>query len=348
MVIMVKEDAEDLRSRTLRNLRRAPKVKARVALLHDFFIHNVVRYEYMFDEFLESLKSAYERGRGELEGFKQEMEGGGKASGIAFSLASLGIDCKLFTKSGEIGEKMAGLLLLGVEVKSYQGIPGLATTLGFLPDINIEMRYPGSNENFPPSLILKENFKDIDLISINNYWLNRSGGELLQHVLENTECPVYLTTGSPLGHERDFIILFNILKNRGERVRISLSETKALSYMDALGVEHGEDRLSVDEVSELSGKLDCSVDLHTPDYAITYEHIVPTFRLKTIYRSIGAGNLWDGGNIYGILGGLKADERLVLANGLAGYRISQTSSWVKLPALEDVITFIEKNSLKAI
>ncbi len=348
MVMMVKENAEDLKARTLRALRSPPKLKARAVFLHDFFIHSIVRYEYSFDEFLESLRDAYERGSGELQGFRQEVEGGGQASGIAFSLASLGVDCKLLTRAGEMGEKMSDLLLPGVEVKSFQGTPGLATTLGFPPDINIGMCYPGSNENFPPSLIIKEDFSEVDLICINNYWLNRSGGELLQHVLEKTKSRIYLTTGNPAGHERDFLILFNILRNSKGRVRTSLSEAEALYYMRAFEIDHTGDRLSVDEVSDLSGMLGCSVDLHTPDYTISSKYIVPTFRLKTIYRSIGAGNLWDGGNIYGILARLKADERLVLANGLAGLRISQVSTWLKRATLDDVRAFVEENTLKAI
>ena len=348
MVIMVKEDADDLKARTLQNLRHSPRIKAKVLLIHDFFIHNVIRYEYLFEEFIDSLKEAYEMGGGELPGFRQEVLGGGYASNIAFSLASLGVNCKLLIKGGEFAAEMATRLFPSVEIISYQGTPGLTTTLEFSPNINIEMSYPGSNDNFPPSLIMGESFNDVDLVSINNYWINRSGAELLQYVLEKTSCPIYLTTGNPLGHEKDFIILFNTLLDNGERLRISLSETEAPIYMAALGIAHRGDRITVDEIGELSAALGCSVDLHTPDYAITSKYMVPTFRLRTIYRSMRASNLWNGGNIFGTLMGLKGDERMVLANGLAGLRISQTGSWMKCPTLEDVMGFMEKNSLKAI
>jgi sugar/nucleoside kinase (ribokinase family) len=348
MVIMVKEDAEDLRARTLRDLKSLPKPKARALLLHDFLMRDMVRYDYSFEEFVGSLVEAYNDGGGVLQGFRQEIEGSGQASSVALSLASLGIDCCLFIRGGEIAKRVADLLIPGVKVTSYPGTLGLTINFSFLPDINVEMCYPGSNENFPPSLILGEDLSGFDIISINNYWLNRSGGELLQYILGKANRTIYLTTGNPEGHERDFLILFKALKGSGGRARASLSEAEALVYMEALGIDHVEDRLSVDEVAELSEALGCYVDVHTPDYTITSGYIVPTFRLKTIYRSIGAGDLWDGGNIYGLLMGLEGDVRATLANGLSGYQISQVGSWLKRPALEDVITFIGRNSLKAI
>jgi sugar/nucleoside kinase (ribokinase family) len=56
-------------------------------------------------------------------------------------------------------------------------------------------------------------------------------------------------------------------------------------------------------------------------------------------RTTGAGDTWNGGNILGILLGLSPEQRLLLANAVAGSFIESREAL--RPTLSDTVSFIE-------
>ena len=68
--------------------------------------------------------------------------------------------------------------------------------------------------------------------------------------------------------------------------------------------------------------------------------IVPAIQIPKIYRTTGAGDAWNAGNLFADLLNFKLDERLLFANLVAGYYIS--SSEPMHPSIENIIHFINE------
>ena len=85
------------------------------------------------------------------------------------------------------------------------------------------------------------------------------------------------------------------------------------------------------------------VDLHTQDYVKSVYNNkesgqIPTFNIKP-KRLTGAGDAWNAGDIFGETIGLSDNLRLMLANALAAYYISDSDG--RHPTKKELIKFLE-------
>ena len=92
------------------------------------------------------------------------------------------------------------------------------------------------------------------------------------------------------------------------------------------------------------------LSIHTSRLALTVNKSVsyaPTYQIKPL-RTTGAGDTWNGGNILGILLGLAPEQRLLLANAVAGAFIESPSA--SRPDVDTLISFVEnrKNTINEI
>ncbi|TXT57672.1 MAG: hypothetical protein BAJATHORv1_10375 [Candidatus Thorarchaeota archaeon] len=99
----------------------------------------------------------------------------------------------------------------------------------------------------------------------------------------------------------------------------------------------------IDAAKHLSLETGIRVDLHTPQFAATIEEdvvtAVPTFDVVPKI-SLGAGDTWNAGNIYGTLLTLEHVDRLAFANAAAALYVS--SSKTRHASLDEIITFLKR------
>ncbi|MCW4030819.1 MAG: PfkB family carbohydrate kinase, partial [Candidatus Bathyarchaeota archaeon] len=90
------------------------------------------------------------------------------------------------------------------------------------------------------------------------------------------------------------------------------------------------------------------IDLHTTVFSATLtrkkEAIVPAFKVKVL-RATGAGDAWNAGNILGYGNALSDECRLLLANAVAAYYISEPHG--VHPTRQNLIKFIKNSTLKS-
>jgi sugar/nucleoside kinase (ribokinase family) len=83
----------------------------------------------------------------------------------------------------------------------------------------------------------------------------------------------------------------------------------------------------MDAARVLAKHLPARIDLHTTVFSATFtkknEIIVPAFKVKAL-RATGAGDAWNAGNIIGDANALSDECRLVLANAIAAYYLSDS------------------------
>jgi sugar/nucleoside kinase (ribokinase family) len=100
----------------------------------------------------------------------------------------------------------------------------------------------------------------------------------------------------------------------------------------------------ISALGSLKKKIPARVDFHTSLFSASAQDtvtVVPTIPLTKVYRSTGAGDVWNAANIFTDLLGFADDERLLFANIVAGHYIS--SPEILPPSLDMVINFIKNN-----
>jgi sugar/nucleoside kinase (ribokinase family) len=112
--------------------------------------------------------------------------------------------------------------------------------------------------------------------------------------------------------------------------------------------EHRFDELAVEAARVLANHLPARIDLHTTTFSATFtkktEVFVPTFKVKAL-RATGAGDAWDAGNILGDRNALSDECRLMLANAVAAYYLSDIDG--EHPTLQKLAKFVEAFDLNA-
>ena len=74
---------------------------------------------------------------------------------------------------------------------------------------------------------------------------------------------------------------------------------------------------------------------------------IPSFKVKVV-DTTGAGDVFHGGYIFGILKGLSLKDTIQFASALAALKCAKVGGRVGIPNLNETITFLEQNSLSEI
>lgn len=340
---------------------------ADVVVMHDFFVDHIVSFERSFESVIDEITSLSRQGGGHTIA-RQQLLGGGKAVNTCSALASLGVKTHYIGKTDAFGLYLLDFFLgrKGVDISHVKagGRLGLTTALempykGRL--VNVMCNDSASNVDFD---FLDLDDSDLDLIRktdcllLADWSLNLKGSELAEGVFDfarkESSCLIFFDPGDPSWRKQDIPSLMEKVILKGNLDVLSVNESEAFwlaaclrnKTMNALG-DSAPRTGGIDWGRVLSQHLNCRIDLHTPLFAATFEkgkeYIAPTYDVP-VYRTTGAGDCWNAGDLYGVLIGLSHTNRLLLANAVAAYYISHSKG--DHATKEGLIEFIKAHSTR--
>lgn len=348
---------------------RGMKPQLEATLLPDFFLDHFLPYESPLDVFIDDVSKIASHGGGNIPFKRLVLSQGGNATNTALALARLDAKVHLIVRTDGLG-----LVLLrhffrgsGADLSHVKTDGRLASTIALEVEregklANVMINDSGSVVDFGFDTLTHG---DLDVISNSNFvgifnWTqNLEGGKLLlgllHHLEKNRAVKTFFDSGDPTPRSSERGILMNDLM-RSKRLDVfSLNENEAVQFALSL-----DPKLSLERRVNTPGaaltcarfihdKLGVQVDLHTKDYAVSLVRgevsFAPSF-IVPIRRSTGAGDAWNAGNIYGRACDLAPDERLLLANAVAGYYIS--SPYARHPSRRDLSSFLERTKVRNI
>jgi ribokinase len=341
----------EMKEELIEKLKEKITKEFKIVLMPHFCVDNIIQYKETYGSFTKKLEKIVNRGGGNLV-IKQDLQRGGKAANCASALASLGFPPYLIVKTNELGYKLLEYFFAKKDVILSHVSKGgeLAFTTAIeLKGANIMISYPGSVSKFGPKDLTdkdKKLIREADIVSISDWGINEKGTYLTKYVFnvikKEGKGKTFFDPGdsSPKGN-----------KEKAEIERL-LKEILAKGMVDILSVNEDEVkrygrvanfRMAIDYLRKMT-----RVDLHTKDYARSFSKDKETERIPTFEvqpkRLTGAGDAWNAGDIFGELMGLSDNLRLMLANAVAAYYISEPKG--NHPTREDLIKFLEVASFK--
>jgi len=349
----------------LRALKQTKPREFKVVVMPDFFIDRFVTYQGDSKQFSIAIAKVAERRGGNIHGVKQMELRGGNAANTAASLASLGVSVYPVITTDALGLHLLKYYLnpLGVDL-SYvkdEGKVGLTTAVEIAEGkerVNIMMGDLGSLPTFGPKSLKEKDFRllqEADYVCVFNWaathkWGTELAETAFRYAKEEGKGKTYFDSGDPTPNKESIPkLLKNVLKTRLLDV-LSVNENEAFQYASLFYKRVGQLRSKLDhyEVAKkcariLAKNLTARVDLHTTALSGSFtgesEVIVPSLSVKVL-RSTGAGDSWNAGNIYGDALKLPDSCRLMLANSVAAYYISNPKA--QHPTLPKLIEFCQE------
>ncbi len=343
-----------LKSHLLKKLKEIDQKELKdyhVVLLPDFFIdHFLTLNEFNFT--FTQIKNIYDQGGGNLPDISQRIHQGGNAANTALALAKLGVKSHLICRTDKFGLHLLKFFLgrAGVDLKGVKtdGQLAITTALEFgKKHTNVMIGEVGSTSDFSFN-ILDENDLNIisnsDLLCILTWNLNKKGTVLAKDAFKyakKQKVKTFFDTGDPSPKENEIPDLIeNVLSDSNLDI-LGLNENELCCYTN-VKIDTREDIINAAIL--LKNKIKARIDLHTESFSCTLHNkqtIIPTLNLANIYRSTGAGDTWNAGDIFAELLGFTDEERLLFANFVAGYYISSPDPIH--PTLRDIIKFISNS-----
>lgn len=349
----------------LRCLKQAKLRDFKVVVMPDFFIDRFVTYQGDVRKLSDELAEVAERRGGNIHGVKQTELRGGNAANTASALAALGAKVYPIITTGQFGYQVLQFFLspFGVDLYHVKIDEETALTTAFelvheKERVNIMIGDLGSLPKFGPKNLTESDFELIqkaDYVCVFNWAATRRWGtelavKVFTHVREEGKARTYYDSGDPTPNKENIPkLLKKLLKSHLIDV-LSINENEAFQY--ASRVDNNVKRLKRDldhydmakECARILAKnLEARVDLHTAAFAGSFtrenEIIVPTFSTPT-FRTTGAGDAWNAGNIYGDALKLPDSCRLTLANAVAAYYVSSPTA--QHPTLQKLVEFCRK------
>lgn len=341
------------------------QVEATVVVLPDFFIDRFISINYSIDDFHEAISDVASRKGGSIDGLAQKEFRGGNAVNTASALSRLGLKVIPIVCTDKFGFKL---------IKHYMGSsrvdlshvkvcvkPSITTALEFRTGegkVNVMLRDLGSLEDFGPQNLDAADLEAIgnaDYVCIFNWAGTRKyGTELAEKVISHAKtlgkARTYCDTADPTpNRDKARNLIERVLKSPFLDM-LSLNENEAVFYASRLNGKTDKNmaQLPFEELAKASAKtlstyIKARVDLHATSFSATFtskgEIIMPAFKVPVL-RVTGAGDAWNAGNILGDLLGLSDGARLVLANSLAAYYISNPEG--KHPTKRELCRFCNK------
>jgi len=340
-----------------------------VVTMHDFFLDHFVTYTAeggTVESFMKRVKSLSRSGGGQLTGeSKQEILRGGKSFNSASALSSLGARVHFISRTSPLGLYLMKYFLKGKKVDlSHVKTDGeMAMTAA------IEMKYKGrmfnamvshlgSVRNFDFDDLTPEDLDTIrktDYLLLTNWSLNSRGTDLADRLLNfaaKLPCIKFFDPGDPGVRPKDIPDLVERVLLKPNFDVLGVNESEAVYFASYFHSEYLKRKGEIETLGKecaliLAEKFKRRVDLHTSRFTATFkggrEVIVPTYEVDVL-RVTGAGDSWQAGNAYGELLGLDDYERLMFANAVAAYYISNPAG--KHGTIQDIIHFIKTSSLR--
>lgn len=338
-------------------LRRLDAAHYHVVAMPDFFLDHFVKVP-AWDIVTPTWEAVRRRGGGNVPTPGQHFQAGGNAANTAQALARLGVRTHLVAKTSPFGRAVLHETLgqQGVDLRHVKtdGHLSITTAIEFQEDrpANLMLSDPGSVAHFGPDDLDANDWTLVeaaDLVLVANWSLNRRGTALVEAVARAARkagTRTMVDTGDPSHRAAD-------LDELRQRV-------VALPDLDVFALNENELRQLTghalgegDEERDAGARLHAlrphgTLDLHTARFAASWtpdgRAWVPTFRVEPL-RVTGAGDAWNAGNVLGHLAGLAPEERLTLANAVAGLYVSGKEGLA--PTLDEVARFVEEKGTGA-
>ncbi len=321
-----------------------------VVTLPDFFLDHFVRVP-AWDRAVPLWKGVHAQGGGNVPTPHQHFQAGGNAANTALALARLGVGTHLVTRTSEFGRSVleGSLGRAGVDLKHVRadGQLSVTTALEFQEErpANVMLSDAGSLAEYGPEQLDANDWtllEAADLVLVANWSQNRRGTALLEAVAEacrRAGTLVMLDTGDPSHRREEIAQVRDRLLPLKELDVLAMNENELRQIAGKALAEGEEERAAAGALSAQRGGG--TLDLHTARFAATWgpmgSAVVPTFRVTPL-RVTGAGDAWNAGNALGHLAELEPEERLMLANAVAGLYVSGPEALA--PTLADVARFL--------
>ncbi len=307
-----------MKSRLLEKMRRGNPSQFHVTLLPDFFLDRFLYFDEI-DEAFEKIGDVYDRGGGNLPNVRQSISHGGDAANTAIALSRLGVKAHLIGRTSELGHHLLKFFLerKGVDISKMKDDGELALTMAMefgKEGINVMIGDVGSVKNFGFDDLDDDDLDLIassDMVFIGSWNLNMKGTDLAQNTFKfakKHDVKTFLDSGDP-SFRKDLPELKKALKNN----------------LDILAISDDELKYFAPGAVELKKEIYARIDLPTQDFSMSIDDEITrvnSIPIKKKYLSTGAGDAWNAGDIFGELAEFAPDERLLLANIVAGVYIS--------------------------
>ncbi len=321
--------------------------KLDVTVMPDFFYDRLISLNYDADSFSAFTSEITRRKGGSIDGVEQTDIRGGNAINTASALAALGVNVTPIVCTNKLGLHLIKFYLrkYGVNLSHVKiaAKASLTTALELKTEsgkANVMLRDLGSLVDFSPSKLTNRDYELIenaDYVCLFNWaGTKKHGTELAETVFGRVKAKgkgkTYYDTADPTPN-RDKIpeLMHRVLKTSSVDT-LSLNENEAVYYASLLNEEINEEivgqcgkrfeELALHAARVLAEHLHARVDLHTTVFSATFnrnnEVVVPAFKGKAL-RATGAGDSWNAGNILADANDLSDEARLVLANAVAAY-----------------------------
>jgi ribokinase len=347
-------------------LAKKPK-ECRVAVLPDFFLDRLINLNWNPSGFSGLISDVVKRKGGSIDGIPQADMRGGNAINVASALANLGAEVTPIVCTSEYGLQQIKYYFKDTpidtsHIKVYDKA-SITTALEFKnknEKTNVMLRDLGALADFGPS-DLNEN--DYALIESADYtclfnWAGtlKFGTSLAQAVFGRAKTKgkgkTYYDTADPTPNSGAVAELMQTVLKSSQVDILSLNENEAIVYASLLDKtlndrkDHlGFTELAMEAARVLAKHLPSRIDLHTTTFSATLkgktETMVPSFKVKAL-RATGAGDAWTAGNIIGDRNSLSDECRLMLANAVSAYYLSDPEG--KHPSLSKLSLFLKTNT----
>ncbi|MBD3406657.1 MAG: hypothetical protein GF411_11130 [Candidatus Lokiarchaeota archaeon] len=345
--------------RLIRILENPPSV-LRPAILPDFFLDHFVVTE-KIEDFVDGLIQLASQGGGNLLGSFQFIRPGGNTVNTASALLKMGLDPLMVITTDEYGASMLKALVdSDLDLSHVHTDGALSATVSIEGEyqgrhVNLMVSDSGSAAKFTINDLTEEDItaiKNCGLVALLNLNHNTAGVEFVTDLfsqLEGNNITKLIDTGDPSARP-------NMVQDLTDKVLaqkivdvIGVNENEVCWFAWALDKrnERWREQISHPEHWIKAGKYVSTetgvrVDLHTPYFAasILADEITCTPTFEVIPKiTLGAGDTWNAGNIFGILHELEPLDRLVLANSAAALYVSSRNT--NHPYLEEIIRFLK-------
>ena len=347
-------------------LKKDPE-KRNVVVMPDFFYDRLISLDCDASSFSSTIADITGRKGGSIDGVKQTDIRGGNAVNTASALSALGVNVTPIVCTDKLGLQYMQFYLEKYQVDlSHVKIVGKAsmTTAVELKTengrVNVMFRDLGALADFGPSDLTDS---DYELIESADYaclfnWAGtkKYGTKLAKNVFGKVKTrgkgKTYYDTADPTPNSRRTPELMrDVLKTINVDI-LSLNENEAVCYASLLSDEISEqqgkqpfEELAMEAARVLAKNLPARIDLHTTVFSATFkrksEVVVPAFKVEAL-RATGAGDSWNAGNILADSNALVDECRLMMANAVAAYYLSDPAG--SHPTRQKLVKFLQKAS----
>jgi sugar/nucleoside kinase (ribokinase family) len=353
---------EELRQSTLSKL-ESREVDLTVVAMPDFFLDHSVACRFDAPTLTRRMLSVASRGGGEISNIPQSLAVGGNAAICTLALAKLGATVHPMMKTDAFGL----LLMRHFYEASKVDLSGIKLTGTLSPTTILELPTRNGFTNImlgDSSSITPFGFEDLDsedlskiqrahYVCVFNWLYNKRGTDLAQNVFAfcrtNSRARTFFDAADPTPKVKELPELDRkVLKNRLIDIW-SVNENEALTfaklYTRKLRGPRGNIPLEAGKV--ISENTDAQVYLHTANYSASIRNqqvtVVPTFAVRP-RRGTGAGDSWNAGIMVADALGLTEEEKLFIANAIAGRYVSNSQRVYS--TIRDIVEFLKNPALR--